>query len=235
MSEMSMCSGPGTTEGRERERRAREEALQLAPLLSLPVLRFALAMQERLDANAHKPGWRDDTPEALLRRLHEETAELNRALGGDASYPSIRREAADVGNFAMMLADNFGDLDTFDAESEIGAALARTEGAADRSPPRGAPLPMTPERAREITAACVRNAMSRNIPGQPYVPLPAVSLEELLLANRLMQEDKSYNGMMVDPRGLAAAYAFEQYRRSPEALLNAVGLTLADDEEEDEG
>lgn len=77
------------------------------------VQRFALAMEERLQANDHKGGWQGCDRRYLVRRLHEEMAELETAL---QKWPKaeVRREAADLANFAMMIADQFGDLDKFD-------------------------------------------------------------------------------------------------------------------------
>ena len=82
------------------------------------VMAFAYAMQYKLDANRHKDGigWERDANGArngwsgasikfLLQKLEEETGELTEVVeehGGDA----IWQEAADVGNIAMMLADN---------------------------------------------------------------------------------------------------------------------------------
>lgn len=74
---------------------------------------FALAMEERLRANDHKPGWKSDRPLALLKRLFEEADELEGAVrdheeerGGHV----VRAEAADVANFALMVADVCGGL-----------------------------------------------------------------------------------------------------------------------------
>lgn len=84
------------------------------------VIAFAEAMQFKLDKNAKKKGWPEqDTngdrgwkscpPMFLEGKLQEEVGELLEALvGGDVE--AIRREAADVGNIAMMLADNAGAL-----------------------------------------------------------------------------------------------------------------------------
>jgi len=67
---------------------------------------FADAMAERLDANSHKHGWRDMTPRRLLRRLRQELGELARALARDpVDATTVTREAADVANFAAMIAD----------------------------------------------------------------------------------------------------------------------------------
>jgi len=90
------------------------------------VLAFAQLMERQLRANDHKPGWKNDLAMDLLPRLREETDELEEAtnrlakqLGwGDAalylesSRNNVAREAADVGNFAMMIADVSGVLPT---------------------------------------------------------------------------------------------------------------------------
>ncbi len=83
-------------------------------ILNGPIQRFAASMQERLDANADKGHWGRCSKSYLLRRLGEEKAELAKALSGPSKKweaQAIRREAADVANFAMMIAENFGDCD----------------------------------------------------------------------------------------------------------------------------
>lgn len=78
------------------------------------VVDFAHAMEARLAANDHKGGWKEDSPAQLHARLVEEIAELE----GEHSVRSERwnprrilAEAADVANFAMMIADVCGGLD----------------------------------------------------------------------------------------------------------------------------
>lgn len=76
---------------------------------------FADAMEAQLLANDHKPGWKRDFPSELLRRLKEESTELSRELrewdGSNANSPKrVLKEAADVANFAMMIADVCGGL-----------------------------------------------------------------------------------------------------------------------------
>ena len=74
-------------------------------------------MEAQLRANDHKGGWRGDTAAALHKRLLEETEELSEALNwrsaflGVADPEKIGSEAADVANFAMMIADVCGALD----------------------------------------------------------------------------------------------------------------------------
>jgi NTP pyrophosphatase (non-canonical NTP hydrolase) len=77
-----------------------------------PVLaRFAEEMESKLKANDHKGGWRNDSPWALLERLREEEEELATAIARCASPEEIRAEAANVANFAMMIADVFEALE----------------------------------------------------------------------------------------------------------------------------
>ena len=89
------------------------------------VREFARHMEAKLRENDHKGGWNDCERGWLLRRLGQEVGELRRALraneqrlqraawtdiGRDASRRRIAREAADVANFAMMIADASGAL-----------------------------------------------------------------------------------------------------------------------------
>jgi len=74
--------------------------------LRQPLAWFANAMEHQLQANDHKTGWQGMTDRQLLNRLKQETTELERAI---ESGKSVVEEAADVANFAMMIADNFTD------------------------------------------------------------------------------------------------------------------------------
>jgi NTP pyrophosphatase (non-canonical NTP hydrolase) len=71
-------------------------------------------MEEKLRENDHKGGWGTMSAASLFVRLVEETGELAslvdrmRGLPEIAWRAKIAREAADVANFAMMIADNFG-------------------------------------------------------------------------------------------------------------------------------
>lgn len=67
---------------------------------------FAEAMEIQLCANDHKTGWSRMSLKTLLHRLRQETAELERAIEMNAPAHVIIAEAADVANFAMMIADN---------------------------------------------------------------------------------------------------------------------------------
>ena len=68
---------------------------------------FTLAMAGKLSDNSHKGGWRGCTRRYLLRRLGQEKAELERAIKRGATKAEVIAEAADVANFAMMLADTY--------------------------------------------------------------------------------------------------------------------------------
>lgn len=92
------------------------------------VLAFAHLMEAQLKANDHKPGWKGEDWYPLLMRMREETIELHEALipGSRTDLPAwwkrVGSEAADVANFAMMIADVCGALTTPPAEGPPGAA-----------------------------------------------------------------------------------------------------------------
>jgi NTP pyrophosphatase (non-canonical NTP hydrolase) len=79
------------------------------------VLKFAQAMEDRLrehDAERGAHGWDNSDSFWLYDRLRQECRELRKELrradgNCDVGYLArIRDEAADVANFAMMIADN---------------------------------------------------------------------------------------------------------------------------------
>lgn len=75
------------------------------------VQRFAEEMERQLQANEHKGGWEDCTQEFLLSELNKNKVRLLEAIYG---HNPIRREekilrrCANIANFAMMVADNWG-------------------------------------------------------------------------------------------------------------------------------
>jgi len=94
------------------------------------VARFAQLMERVLRDNDHKGGWKDMEAADLLKRLRDETKELAQAIESQAvrcgcrsadecrhglfaaGSTDIVREAVDVANFAMMVADVFSmDID----------------------------------------------------------------------------------------------------------------------------
>jgi hypothetical protein len=74
------------------------------------VTHFAKLMQQRLDANRHKDGWDDEPSIWLFLRAQEEMGELFRAIREEPDPERLRREAADVANFLMMVLERRGAL-----------------------------------------------------------------------------------------------------------------------------
>lgn len=86
-----------------------------SPTWSL-VLAHAIEMERKLAENRHKGGrnsWLDMSTPELLRRLRQEAEELVEAIAFK-DEPEIRREAADVSNFAMFIADKEGKLQPYE-------------------------------------------------------------------------------------------------------------------------
>ncbi|GIQ61511.1 hypothetical protein PACILC2_00790 [Paenibacillus cisolokensis] len=83
---------------------------------------FAEQMEENLRENDHKGGWENESIYWLFSRLKEESTELLRAvdlvrdLHDDPK--KIISEAADVANFAMMIADNARRINAPEKEEE---------------------------------------------------------------------------------------------------------------------
>lgn len=73
------------------------------------IMLFALEMERKLRLNDHKGGWENTKDGVLLNKLRVESGELYSALvdpGLGSNSESVIEEAADVANFAMMIADN---------------------------------------------------------------------------------------------------------------------------------
>ena len=70
------------------------------------VQKFSEDMEHKLVKNDHKSGWGNCTSSYLLLRLKEEVKELETAVRNNKSTGDVITEAADVANFAMMIADN---------------------------------------------------------------------------------------------------------------------------------
>ena len=68
---------------------------------------FTRLMEKVLRDNDYKGGWTNSSDVYLLRKLNEEVDELKLAVWNE-KRPSevIAKEAADVANIAMMIADN---------------------------------------------------------------------------------------------------------------------------------
>ncbi|WP_127506143.1 hypothetical protein [Paenibacillus humicus] len=72
---------------------------------------FAERMESRLSENDHKPGWQDsrEDREFLLKRLEANYHKLwaaEQCYGSAFDPENVVKKAADIANFAMMLADN---------------------------------------------------------------------------------------------------------------------------------
>jgi NTP pyrophosphatase (non-canonical NTP hydrolase) len=68
---------------------------------------FAERMECKLQLNDHKPHWRNLGLDYLMCRLKDEVAELEDAIASGGTRNQRADEAADVANFAMMIADIF--------------------------------------------------------------------------------------------------------------------------------
>jgi len=79
--------------------------------------KFSHAMIETLITNEkyrNKRGWENLSNEHILKRIKEETAEIETALINQAPTRDIIKECTDVANFCMMLADNLERRDEGD-------------------------------------------------------------------------------------------------------------------------
>lgn len=89
--------------------------LQLRP----EVAAFAQLMEAKLRENDHKGDWEHEHPDDLMNRVHDEVEELQVAIHlwgcslGTGTLPAAKvvgKEAADVANFALMIAHVCGGL-----------------------------------------------------------------------------------------------------------------------------
>ena len=114
-------------------RAAEAERMRAAVNVRPEVLAFARAMEERLRANDHKGGWTTAKRGYLVKRLEEEAYELSRSLVDSWIYldageqtaehrAAVLHEAADVANFAMMIADVSNSLDVTSALAALASA-----------------------------------------------------------------------------------------------------------------
>ena len=73
---------------------------------------FAEQMERKLRENDWKGGWQVDSYQSLCQRLKEEGSELEQLIPSvlKDSPSHVIGEAADVANFAMMIADNAKNL-----------------------------------------------------------------------------------------------------------------------------
>ncbi len=73
------------------------------------VTKFAEIMEKQLKANEHKGGWKRCDSSFLMKELQRNYDALW-ALQPDEDKAQILRRAANIANFAMMIADNWGGL-----------------------------------------------------------------------------------------------------------------------------
>ena len=85
------------------------EAQIKAGSLRPEVASFAALMEAELRKHDDRPGWKNEDVQWLFSRLKDESTELIKAIHTKGPI-SIGREAADVANFAMMIADVYGGL-----------------------------------------------------------------------------------------------------------------------------
>ena len=83
----------------------------MSPTYENAVNLFSKRMLSRLDSNSGKGHWSECEDSYLIRRLLEEVGELVESIIDKEHTSLIVREAADVANFAMMLADNRAKTD----------------------------------------------------------------------------------------------------------------------------
>lgn len=79
-------------------------------LISRPrpkVRKFAWEMEKQLRANEYKGGWKNCDSDFLLNELKKNYNKVWMLCAGD---PEVLRRCANIANFAMMIADNWGGL-----------------------------------------------------------------------------------------------------------------------------
>lgn len=88
------------------------EAIALYNLLRPEVRAFAVLMEQQL--REREPTRKNVPPRELWRLLLDEAHELSTEVTLQGTPEKIAKEAADVGNFAMMIADVCGALEVSD-------------------------------------------------------------------------------------------------------------------------
>ena|SRR3990167_5075006 len=87
------------------------EALGELTGIRVEILKFAVNMERKLRENDHKGGWKECDFEYLRARLQDEVQEMEEMF---VKYSKVmrpnmknklKRECADVANFAMMISD----------------------------------------------------------------------------------------------------------------------------------
>lgn len=72
---------------------------------------FAAVMKQKIRENIHKGDWIDEKFEGLDYKLREKISELIESINLNHAPMDVVREAADVANYAMMIADNYARLE----------------------------------------------------------------------------------------------------------------------------
>lgn len=73
------------------------------------VMKFASYMENQLAVNEHKGHWHREHQEFLFREMARNVSKLYEALNTDKDKAEVTIRAANIANFAMMIADNEGD------------------------------------------------------------------------------------------------------------------------------
>ena len=73
------------------------------------IVKFTEAMENKLKQNDHKRHWSQCGMTYLLNRLKEEVEELVEAVELCEPSDEVKKECADVANFAMMIFDIMGN------------------------------------------------------------------------------------------------------------------------------
>ncbi len=69
--------------------------------------KFAEVMKAKLERDVYKGSWDGCSTEYLTCRAVDEMTELAKAIDSNLSKKEVTKEAADVANFVMMIADNY--------------------------------------------------------------------------------------------------------------------------------
>lgn len=106
------------------------EESEEAPRLRDAVRGFALLMEVKLARHDRRRGesWREEPVEYLLERLQEETAELIGAIETGKTGLFVSAEAADVGNFAMMIHEVYGNSAAAEGDEAAEGPLGDGDG-----------------------------------------------------------------------------------------------------------
>jgi len=97
--------------------------IEAASTVRVPLLNFALLMEQKLRKNDHKDTWCKKPVEALVRLLMLELEEF-KVADEFFSVDEARNELVDIANFAMIVHDRLGMLDPEKSRHEQSAVSA---------------------------------------------------------------------------------------------------------------